>query len=154
MASAAEGRLPRWHVRLLVTSGLALWLSGGGWLLLHYFGQRQGEFGLERSPLEPWLMRLHGFALLALLLGLGGLFVAHIPRGWGNQGQRLPGLALSAMLALLVVSGYLLYYIGADDVRSATSIVHWAVGLALPLIFVWHAVKGLRSAARERSRLE
>ena len=89
-------------------SGCLLWLSGGAWLYLHYFRQIEGEFGPEVNPLEPWMMRLHGLVLIPALLALGGLLVAHIPKGWKDVAQRNIGLGLSAVLCLLIISGYLL----------------------------------------------
>lgn len=155
MPGRGAARLPRWQFWLLILSGAALWLSGGLWLLLHYFGQREGDFGPEANPLEIWMIRLHGLALIPALLGVGGLFVAHIPKGWPYKSQRIPGITLGALLGLLVVSGYMLYYVSLDDVRTWTSIAHWSIGLGLPAIFTWHYVigvltRGASAAARQR----
>ena len=137
-------KLARWQVRLLVWSGAVLWLTGAGWLLLHHYGQRQGEFGPETNPLEPWMLRLHGAALIAALLGVGGLLVAHVWRGWQYRRQRAIGLALLVTVGLLVVTGYLLYYAGDEQGRPWISILHWAVGLASPVLFAWHHRAGRR----------
>lgn len=74
--------------------------------MLHYFGQQQGQFGPEMNPLEPWMMKLHGLVLIPALLGIGGMFVPHIPKGWGHAHQRIAGIALCAVLAVLIASGY------------------------------------------------
>lgn len=149
MPHRRTARLARWQLWLLTISGSLLWLSGAAWLLLHYFGQAKGEFGPEANPLEPWMMRAHGFVLIPALLGIGGMFVAHIPKGWTHPPQRVAGIALCTLLALLIASGYMLYYVGDDIVRTWTSIVHWSLGLLLPAIFIWHYLNGLR--ARRRS---
>lgn len=142
MSNTRSARLARWQIMLLTTSGAVLWLSGGAWLLLHYFGQVQGAFGPEINPLEPWLLRLHGLALIPALFGFGGLFVVHVPKGWKDLPQRTIGLALTSLIGVLILSGYLLYYVGDDAVRSWTSIVHWVIGLAVPLVFIWHYIHG------------
>lgn len=142
MSNTRSARLARWQIMLLTISGSLLWLSGGAWLLLHHFGQVQGEFGPELNPLEPWLLRLHGLVLIPALVGFGGLLVVHFPKGWKDVPQRHIGLGLTAIIGLLIVSGYLLYYLGDETLRSWTSIVHWTIGLLVPTIFIWHFIHG------------
>lgn len=148
MPHRRTAKLASWQIWLLTLSGGALWLSGSAWLLLHYFGQTKGEFGPETNPVEPWMMKAHGLFLIPALLGIGGMFVAHIPRGWSHLRQRVAGIALCVTLALLIGSGYLLYYVGDEAARGWTSFVHWGIGLGLPAIFLWHYLNGL--AARRR----
>lgn len=150
MPHRKTARLSRWQFWLLTLSGSALWLTGVVWLVLHYFGQIQGEFGPEENPVDPWMLRLHGFALILALLGIGSMFVAHIPKGWTHRAQRVAGIVLSAFLCTLIVSGYMLYYVSSDDLRQWTSLIHWAVGLPLPAIFIWHYLNGLRARRRKR----
>lgn len=152
MPHRKTARLASWQIWLLTLSGTALWLSGAAWLLLHYFGQTQGEFGPETNPLEPWAMKLHGLAVIPAQLAIGGMFVAHIPKGWNHGGQRLAGIALCLVLGLLIGSAYMLYYVGLENVRGWTSLVHWSIGLALPAIFLWHYVNGKRARRRPSGR--
>ena len=137
-ANTRPAKLARWHILLLTISGGFLWITGAAWLLLHYFGQIEGPFGPAPNPLLPWFLRGHGLALIPALLGLGGLFVVHFPKGWPHRRQRYVGLALGVLLGLLIVSGYLLYYVGGDAPRRWSSLVHWSLGLATPLVFIWH----------------
>lgn len=150
MPHRRSARLASWQIWSVSLSGAGLWLSGAAWLLLHYFGQAEGEFGLEMNPLEPWMMKLHGLILIPALLAIGGMFVAHIPKGWDHRAQRLVGIALCAVLGVLIGSGYLLYYAGGEALREWSSLVHWGLGLALPAIFLWHYLNGL--AARRGGR--
>jgi hypothetical protein len=136
---------------LLTGSGSLLWLSGAAWLLLHYFGQGRGDFGPETNPLEPWLLRLHGLAMLPALMGFGGLFVAHVPKGWRDVPQRNIGVGLTALVGVLTLSGYMLYYVGDDLLRHWASIIHWVLGLGVPTIFIWHYIHG-RSQRRVAKR--
>jgi cytochrome b561 len=87
-------------------------------------------------------------ALIPALLAIGGLFVAHIPKGWSHRHQRVAGLALSALLAVLVATGYLLYYAGGETLREWSGLVHWTLGLAVPAVFIWHYVNGWRRRSR------
>lgn len=150
MPGTRTARLARWQIMLLTISGSLLWLSGAAWLLLHYFGRVEGEFGLESNPLEPWLLRLHGLVMIPALLGFGGLFVVHVPKGWKDVPQRRIGLGLTIFVMILIVSGYLLYYVGDDALRHWTSIAHWSIGLGTPLIFIWHYVRGQTKRRRTR----
>ncbi|NML95967.1 hypothetical protein [Novosphingobium olei] len=148
MVHRRSAKLAFWQIWLLTLSGMSLWLSGCGWLLLHYYGQKQGEFGPEMNPVEPWMMKAHGLFLIPALLGIGGMFIAHIPKGWVHQHQRIAGVALCAVLAALIASGYMLYYAGDEDLRAWTSLAHWTIGLGLPVIFLWHYLNGLRARRR------
>ena len=151
MIHTRTAKLARWQILTLTLSGTSLWLSGAGWLLLHYFGQHQGEFGSESNPLEPWLLRLHGLALIPALLGFGGLMIVHIPKGWKHETQRLAGITLTAVAASLILTGYLLYYVGDDAAREWTSLIHWLIGLAIPVIFVWHYLGRSHTGRRRKS---
>ena len=127
------------RTRLLVNlSGAGIWTTGVAWLALHYLLVKRGEFGPEQSPLEPWALKAHGaFAFLALWVA-GLLWGVHIVRGWGQHRRRWSGSVALGGLLLLILSGYLLYYLGAEQARAVTSVAHWALGLALPLAYLVH----------------
>lgn len=103
------------------------------------------------SPLEPLAMKLHGLVLIPALLGIGRLFVANNPKVWGHERQRITGIALCLVLAVLIACGYMLYYFGGEALRDWTSLIHWGIGIGLPAIFAWHYINGLR-ARRKPSR--
>ena len=56
-------------------------------------------------------------------------------------------LAAVAVMLLLTVTGYLLYYAGGEDTRPVIGAVHWILGLAVPALLAWHVLSG-RTAAR------
>jgi len=147
MLHLKSAKLARWQVRLIVTSGVFLWLSGAVWLWLHYFGQKEGDFGPEINPLEPWMLRLHGAAMQVALIALGTLLVVHVWRGWGYRSQRVVGSLLVALIAALILTGYGLYYFGDDTWRPLVSLLHWGVGLAILPIFLMHYTSGRRLGA-------
>lgn len=144
MLHLKTAKLARWQIRLLCWSGGLLWVTGTTWLLLHHFFQVEGEFGPEANPAEPWLLRLHGAAMLAALLGAGSLLVVHVWRGWTYRSQRMLGSVLTAIVGALIMSGYLLYYVTDDGVRSIVSLLHWIVGIAILPLFVLHYRQGKR----------
>ena len=135
-------RLGRWQQTYLYATGALLVLSGILWLVFHYFVRTEGEFGPTLHPLEPWWLRLHGMAAAAFLIGFGSVLPGHVRRAWGAARNRITGTIFFAVMLTLILSGYLLYYVGSDAVRSVMSIAHWAIGLGLPLLAVWHIWRG------------
>ncbi len=118
--------IPPWQRRVLVASAWSLLLSGAAWLPVHYlWGAGAGELP---SPLEPWLMRWHGLAVLAGLFALGLVSAGHVPRGWRAGRQRTSGLVLCVLSALLVLSGYGLSYLVSERWHAALGWAHAAAG--------------------------
>lgn len=140
--------MPQWHLRLVYAATAALVLSGGLWLLLHYFLRGEGEFGPMPNPLEHLMLAVHGAAAMIGLFVLGSLLPVHLLRGWQQRRNLLSGLSLLAVQAVLILSGYALYYASGDDFRAATSLVHWVIGLGLSGLLVWHIVMGRRGRRR------
>lgn len=130
---------PGARTRLLINiTGAGLWLSGGLWLIFHYFLRRQTEWGPEPHELEPWWLRIHGaFAFLALWT-VGLLWGVHILGGWATGRRRWTGVALLAWLGLMAVSGYLLLHVSDDGVWGLVSPTHWIAGLGLPVAYGVH----------------
>lgn len=96
------------------------------------------------------LMQAHGaFSFWALLL-LGVVWQAHVRSRLRRPANRRTGLALCAAMAVLVVSGYLLYYIGSRELREASGLAHTACGLGLLAIMVLHVRRG--ASIRPRGR--
>ncbi|WP_176590289.1 hypothetical protein [Sphingobium sp. EM0848] len=144
MLHLKTAKLARWQIRLLCWSGGLLWGTGAAWLILHNFFQIEGEFGPEANPAEPWLLRMHGAAMLVTILALGSLLVVHVWRGWTYRSQRLLGGVMTALSTILILTGYLLYYLTEDGLRGNAALIHWLLGImALPL-FVLHYRQGKR----------
>lgn len=131
-------RLPR--LRRLSVYGVALgvWASGAGWLVLRYFLRHPGEFGPETNPLEPWALKLHGAFAFAILWLMGVLWAAHIVNGWTTGRRRWSGGLMFGLALFLILTGYLLYYGGGDEMHDLVSKLHWVVGLGVPVAFLVH----------------
>lgn len=133
------------RLRAFYLIGVGVWLSGGLWLLFHYFLTKQGEFGPQSNPLEPWWLKLHGAFAFAAIWFFGLLWASHITVAWPFRRRRLSGSVLAAVILWLIVSGYLLYYVANDTARSILSVSHWAIGLACPLLYWAHRVRKKRT---------
>lgn len=126
--------------RSLYVVSLGVWISGGLWLFLHYFFLRRGEFGPEVNPLEPWFLKVHGAFAVAAIWMFGLLWSIHVTKVWPLSWRRWSGGLMAGVAAWLILSGYLLYYVGDDKARSILSILHWGIGLAAPVLFLWHRI--------------
>jgi len=128
------------------TVGIGVWLSGVLWLLFHYLVVDRGPLGPTASPLEPWSLTLHGAFGFAAIWVFGLLWGAHVPAGWSGKRRRLSGGLLVGLLGWLIISGYLLYYVGDEQVRAVASITHWAIGLIVPIGFFAHRYRRSRQS--------
>jgi branched-subunit amino acid transport protein len=136
----ARGRLGARREALVWTVLGVVWASGVAWLVVRYGLRARGEFGELPHPLEPWWMRVHGAAAMAALWLGGLLWAVHVLPAWRAH-RRISGIVLGVILATLAASGYLLYYLGDEGARSSVALVHWIVGLAVPLPFLVHALR-------------
>lgn len=125
------------------------WLTGLGWLILHFYLRQQTEFGPMPHSLEAWSLRVHGACAFAALWLGGLLWAVHIPRAWVQKKRRYTGIAVGSLFLLLALSGYLLYYLGDEVWRDWVSIVHWVFGLVGIITLPLHS---LRIRARHRTK--
>ena len=137
-------QLSRRHKFALHAATGAVFASGAAWAGLHWFARVEGEFGPQFHPAEPWLLKAHGAAAMAVLIVLGTLLPIHVQRGWQAGHNRFSGAGLLAVFGVLILSGYGLYYIGEENVRACASLAHTWIGLALPAILAWHIIRGHR----------
>jgi hypothetical protein len=118
--------------------GVGVWGSGTAWLMAHYLFRAADAFELGTSPAEPLWLRIHAALGFLSIWTFGLLWSLHIVKAWNRHWHRLSGGTLFAALAALIVSGYLLYYIGDDRWRQVLSKLHWILGLLLPAAYVTH----------------
>jgi hypothetical protein len=138
-------RLPRWHEWLIYAVTGLLVVTGVGWLLLDRFGKVNGEFGPEPSPTLPWLLLIHGAAAYGFAIAAAMLIPVHMRLGWNAGRNRRSGLLLVAISLFLILTGLALYYSTAEDFRSTSSLAHWLVGLAMPMLVLIHLIRGKKS---------
>lgn len=141
-------RLATWHEWLIYLAVGALVGSGTGWLLLDKFGKVEGEFGSEPHPALPWLLTLHGVLAYLFVIACAMLITVHIRLGWHARRNRVSGITLVVISLLLTLSGLLLYYTAAEQLRAVISTAHWVIGLALPLALLVHSTARQRAGSR------
>lgn len=143
-------QLERWHRRSIYAVGLLLIVSGVAWLVAHYFMRPVSEFGETIHPLEPWSMKLHGAAAMAMLFLGGALLHIHIRRALKARRNLVTGWAMIGTLLFLVLTGYGLYYVAGEGDRPVWSALHWVAGLFAAVLFVLHIVTGRRSVRESK----
>lgn len=136
----------------LYAIGVLLVASGAGWIVVHYEGDWMPEWrnDLRRVALEAWAMRVHGAAAFVALIAIGSMLTHHVRRGWALDRNRDSGTVVTAVLAVLTLTGYALYYAVSEETRPPVSLVHWVLGLALAPLFALHIAIGRRSRERQR----
>ena len=125
-------------IALLVSSGLP-------WIAIHY---AEGLDDLRRLAVETLLLKIHGAAVVAMLIAAGAMSAHHVRRGWLLRRNRVSGGSVIGLLAVLIVTGYALYYLVTDATQSAISITHWVIGIALVPMLIAHVTIGRRSGQR------
>lgn len=141
--------LPRWLRWTLYLTTAILLASGVLWLIVRY-GFRQGGADDLPHPAEPWILRVHGFAMMAGLFVYGSLLRAHMVNAWRLKRNRSMGVLIAVVLALLALTGYLLYYVGSETTRPVISTAHWVVGLAIGGMLPLHIWQGRRDRRASR----
>ncbi len=131
-------RLPTSRRLVVYCVGFGVWCTGALWLFFHYLLQRQTEFGEQPHPLEFWWRAAHGFFGFASVWTFGLIWGAHVVAGWKSGRRRVSGIILFAILVFLTATGYLLYYLGGDELIATVSLMHWTTGVVLPIAFFAH----------------
>lgn len=132
--------------------GLGLWLSGVLWLIFHYFLQRQTDFGLHPHPMEFWWRASHGFFGFLALWTMGFVWGTHVIGAWKSGRLKVSGGILCGLLVWLGGSGYPLYYLGNERLLTAVTLLHWSVGIVVPIPFLIHRLAGMRSGWGGRAK--
>lgn len=121
----------------LFTGFALLWLSGACWLVLHLAFQQSSSFGPLPNPWEPVVLKSHGVLAVVGVFLLGWVTAVHLAErrnaGWNYR----TGLVLAGTAALLVLSGYALYYT-TGSLNEVAARTHECVGVASLLAALAH----------------
>lgn len=135
-------RLHRWHYRTVVAVFFGVAVSGALWSLLY------DALGREPDSLSRLLLQWHGaFAMLALL-ALGALLPQHVRFAWHAARNRWSGGVMLAVAALVVATGYGLYYAN-ESLRDWSKWIHLGIGLAAFAALPVHIWLGRRRRRRQ-----
>ena len=90
---------------------------------------------------------VHGLSSLVVLGILGSVLPHHVRAAWRADRNRLLGGVSLAVMAVLSLSGALLYY-GGEESRDATILAHWWAGFGLTVFFPLHVLLGRHRRGR------
>lgn len=136
------------HKRWFYSVATVLFLSGAACVLFGFqAGRDEARADFFRS-LKVWSLKLHGAAAMAFLIAIGILIPTHIKRAWQAGRNRANGVFSVTVIAVLVVTGYGLYYLGDERWRDATSWIHLILGFAIPALLALHIWTGRRETRR------
>ncbi len=123
-----------------------VYVTGAAWMVLRYGinGERVLEDGWRLA--QAWLLRAHGAAAMLTLVAVGSMLAAHAPTAWKLRENHFSGVCMMGTMAVLALTGWLLYYASGEAVRAWSSWLHMAIGAAGPLSLIWHLVYRKRAA--------
>lgn len=143
------GALPVRRRRLVKALSVGTWLTGVIWLYFKYFVTVTDSFGFEGPhPGQRWTLIAHAAVSFGCVWMFGVLWPGHVVRGWKSHLRRWSGGTLFGVTLWLTLTGFALYYLGSDELRSWTSILHWVVGLAAIAAYLVH--RRIAAAAQHR----
>ena len=142
-------RLARFQRVLLYASSGFLFVTGAVWACVHYPTPVAAYFESDATAISAFILRIHGGAAVALSILLGTLLQAHVPNGWTSGRSRISGVGTLGVVAFLIATGYLLYYLGDEFARLATSYGHIVAGFIFPILIVVHVLRRQNSSPRE-----
>ncbi|WP_124384211.1 hypothetical protein [Ralstonia sp. SET104] len=118
----------------------ALLVTGLIWLALHFLddGSESG------TQVLAWSMKVHGAAAMAGLYLFGMLWGPHIRNAWVRRRNRAAGAVFGTLTAVLVATGYALYYVNGELPRQSAEILHWLAGVTVCIALWVHIAIGRR----------
>ena len=142
----------KWQRRLVYGNVFLLTLSGLVWLAAH--GSLPSEQLLASDSaeinaklmlcmqLKYWSIRVHTLVALVALIVIGSLIPAHMWARWRLNRNLLSGGVNVATFTILSLTGYMLWYVSVGGIKQWATWLHWAVGLALPIVLAIHIKLG------------
>lgn len=137
-------RIPQARRRVIYAAFAVLLNTGAAWLAIHFVAEDPAEL----ATLQAWNMKLHGAAAWLATYLVGTIWAAHIKLAWKLQHNRWAGAAFGLMAALLLVTGYGLYYFNGETLRVLTEWLHWLAGALAAGLFWLHLSLGKRYTKR------
>lgn len=129
------GRLPRWQ---RLSTHLVFILCGFSGLAFYL----KREMGLALGDIDArTFLVTHGCTAALVLMAFGAVLPAHIRAAWNVKRNRSSGVAMILNLALLALSGLLLYY-GSEEIHDTVLWTHWITGFIIFAVFPLHLILG------------
>ncbi|MCB1051254.1 MAG: hypothetical protein H6510_02450 [Acidobacteria bacterium] len=102
------------------------------------YAERYWEEEVSLGMSRLTLMEIHGFFAMAALFLFGVIYNSHVVRRIKRPKKRRSGLGMVIGMAILPLTGGLLYYAGNETVRSWSSWLHTGFGVLVFGMAIWH----------------
>jgi len=137
-------RLGLWQKIAVFATTAVVGVTGLLWFVLH--DMIDGEPGDATRV----LLILHGISSYAMLVVIGSLLPRHVRLGWVRRRNMMTGLTVTAVMAVLAVTGLALYY-GGEDLHTPAKWLHVVFGLGCFVLFPAHALLTAKSLQSSES---
>lgn len=140
-------RLTSFQRILCHLSIFALLFSGIVWLIINFYT----DYDSPLHFLNAWSLKIHGSASYLFLIAFGMIISTHISFNWRvKKNRRKSGIITTALFSILIISGYLLYYVAGDEIRTFISYLHWICGILCSAFFIFHFATKTKQAQKKR----
>jgi hypothetical protein len=143
--------MPRAHALGLTWSGTILGITGIALGVFRYLIPASDDFSSYPHPWWKYVVMAHVAATPVFFFFVGSVWWAHVVRYWKIRERRTSGATMVVLLAIVALTGYLLYFMGSEVGVGLSRAAHTIVGVAATAFYIVHSVVGLRSARRGRS---
>jgi len=127
------GKMPGWQKAFVIIGMLSCSITGSLYLLGH-------QWQIERALLaNHTILATHGLTAILATLALGSALPFHLKVGYQSGRKWLSGFTQLGFMLILLITGGLLYY-GPAEIRDSVIDIHWSVGLAFFVIFIFHGI--------------
>ena len=130
-----------YELTLFYSTCLILALTGALWLYFDQFVLFETKIGLQKHPMQSFLLMNHGVSSWIFVFLLGWILSRHLPFVWPQFRKRNSGLLLSTLVAVTTLSGFSLYYLGGELSRGWVSLAHWTLGFGFLAVLFLHLRK-------------
>jgi len=124
---------------------LTLWITGVSLYLFQKYIRVSGEFGLTYHSSQVLFRQIHGAAAFTMMIIYGYLLASHVSYGWKQKRQRKLGVTLVLVQLSIIITGYMVYYVGNDFILHTAATTHLLLGLSFPLLLISHIYLVIRS---------
>jgi len=128
------------------------WFTGVLFFILNRWFETETDFGFQKHPWVFPLLRFHGAAAFLMIFLYGVLLSTHVPKSWPTRRSRFFGIMLLSQQGLMILTGYLLYYLGDPTHKEITMYVHTTLGFTYPLVLLIHILTGKRNRPTNNRR--
>ncbi|HEY0267720.1 MAG TPA: hypothetical protein VGC12_00645 [Methyloradius sp.] len=143
-ASRTGITLADWHLKAVYIGCLWVSISGLLWFLSHDI------LNAEPNDFQHWTLILHGAGSFIATMIFGSIAVQHLILGWKMQRNRISGITLFSVFAILILTAFLLYY-GSEELHDYVRWVHIIIGLASFVVLPLHIYLGRRNRTKTAS---